>query len=406
MQYRIDSNDRRRMRAYARARHSNSHDGLGWGIAVLSLLWLMLLSGCDKKEASAPPPPPEVEVTDVQQKDVPIYNEWIAILDGYVNAQIQPQVTGYLMKQNYAEGTLVRKGDVLFEIDPRPFQAALEQTKGQLAETQAQLSKTNLDVERDTPLAQQRAIPQAQLDNDIQANAAAKAMVAAAQAQVDQAELNLGFTKVRSLVDGIAGFAKGQIGDLVGPTTVLTTVSQVNPIKAYVSISEQQYLIAAAKIDSVLNRAKQNDQGTPRNLELILSDGSVYPRKGWIVTADRQVDVKTGTIRVAGAFDNPDNLLRPGQFGRVRTATRVEKDALLVPQRAVIETQGSYSVVVVGSDNKASIRPVKVGERLGQMWIITDGLKPGEQVIVEGVQKAREGTPVHPKRAATAQAGE
>jgi len=406
MQYRIDSNDRRRMRAYARARHSNSHDGLGWGIAVLSLLWLMLLSGCDKKEASAPPPPPEVEVTDVQQKDVPIYNEWIAILDGYVNAQIQPQVTGYLMKQNYAEGTLVRKGDVLFEIDPRPFQAALEQTKGQLAETQAQLSKTNLDVERDTPLAQQRAIPQAQLDNDIQANAAAKAMVAAAQAQVDQAELNLGFTKVRSLVDGIAGFAKGQIGDLVGPTTVLTTVSQVNPIKAYVSISEQQYLIAAAKIDSVLNRAKQDDQGTPRNLELILSDGSVYPRKGWIVTADRQVDVKTGTIRVAGAFDNPDNLLRPGQFGRVRTATRVEKDALLVPQRAVIETQGSYSVVVVGSDNKASIRPVKVGERVGQMWIITDGLKPGEQVIVEGVQKAREGTPVHPKRAATAQAGE
>lgn len=361
--------------------------------------------GCGHKETQAQATPPDVEVTDVVEKDVPIYGEWIAILDGYINAQIQPQVTGYLMKQNYSEGTVVHRGEVLFEIDPRPFAAAVEQAKGQLAQAEAQLGKTTLDVKRDTPLAQQSAIPQAQLDNDIQANKSAKAVVDAAEAQVQQAELNLGFTKVRSLVDGIAGLAKGQIGDLVGPTTVLTTVSQVNPIKAYVSISEQEYLRVAAKVNR-LAQGKHSDKYGQKNLELILSDGTTYANKGWIVLADRQVDVKTGTIRVACAFDNPEMILRPGQFGRVRASTTVAKNALLVPQRSVVETQGAYSVVVVGADNKAIVRPVKTGERVGQMWIITDGLKPGEQVIVEGIQKARPGVVVHPKQATAASAGE
>jgi len=382
-----------------------STTGMPPAVAVLGLLLLMPLFACGKKEVTVQAAPPEVEVIDVVQQDVPIYGEWIATLDGFVNAQIQPQVTGYLMKQNYKEGSVVHQGEVLFEIDPRPFQAALEQTKGQLAQTQADLARTDLDVARDTPLAKERAIPQAQLDNDIQANASAKAVVAAAKAQVDQAELNVGFTKVRSLVDGIAGLAKGQIGDLVGPTTVLTTVSQVNPIKAYVSISEQEYMKAAARINAA-SQGKRVETPHKKNLELLLSDGSVYPAKGWLVLADRQVDVKTGTIRVAGAFDNPDGFLRPGQFGRVRVVTGIQKGALLVPQRAVVETQGSYSVVVVGADSKASIRPVKAGERVGQMWIINEGVKPGEQVIVEGIQKAREGTPVQPRLAsATGQKG-
>ena len=374
-------------------------------LAILGLLLMAAALGCSNKETQAAAPPPEVEVTDVVQQDVPIYGEWIAILDGYVNAQIQPQVTGYLMKQNYVEGTVVHRGDVLFEIDPRPFEAALSQTKGQLAEAQAQLGKTTLDVQRDTPLAAQSAIPKAQLDNDIQANESAKAVVDAAKAQVEQAELNLGFTKVRSLVDGIAGLAKGQIGDLVGPTSQLTTVSQVDPIKAYVSISEQEYLRAASRLNAIA-QGKASDRVGQKSLELILSDGSTYPTKGWFVLADRQVDLKTGTIRVAGAFDNPSLVLRPGQFGRVRLVTGVEKQALLVPQRSVVETQGAYSVVVVGPENKASIRPVKTGERVGQMWIITDGIKPGEQVIVEGIQKAKEGAVVNPKQTAASNAGE
>lgn len=366
----------------------------GLRIALAIFLSGTLVS-CGKEKVTAAAPVPEVEVTPVLQQDVPVYTECISTLDGYVNAQIQPQVSGYLLRQNYSEGTVVNKGDTLFEIDPRPFQAALEQVKGQLAQAQAQLGKTKLDVERDTPLAKESAIPQAQLDNDIQAHQAAEAVVTAAKAQVDQAQLNLGFTKVRSLITGVAGLAKAQIGDLVGPASVLTTVSQVQPIKAYFAISEQQYLNFARKINEVSER-KRGVTGA-KILELVLSDGSVYPRKGWVVLADRQVDVKTGTIRLAGAFDNPGDILRPGMFGRIRAVTGTAKAALLVPQRSVIETQGSYSVVVVGSDNKASIRPVKTGERVGQMWIITEGLRPGEQVIAEGTQKAKEGMPVVPK---------
>ena len=356
---------------------------------------LLSLTGCATNTEAAPPPPPEVEVVPVQQKDVPIYGEWVATLDGYVNADIRPQVTGYLMKQNYREGMVIHKGDVMFEIDPRPFQAALEQAKGQQAQSEAQRGKTELDVQRDTPLAKQSAIPQTQLDNDIQANAAAAAVVSGSKAQVEQARLNLEFTKVRSLVHGIAGLAKGQIGDLVGPTSVLTTVSQVEPIKVYFSVSEQEYLPFAARISEIVNGKRA--LGTKKNLELILADGSVYPHKGSILIADRQVDAKTGTIRFAAAFENPSGVLRPGQFARVRLPTSVAKGALLVPQRSVIETQGSYQVAVVTPDNKASLRPVKVGERVGDMWIIQSGVEPTERVIVEGFQKVREGAPVAPK---------
>jgi RND family efflux transporter MFP subunit len=363
-------------------------------VALVLLLPLPVVT-CGKEKTHVEAPPPEVEVAPVVQEDIPLYTECIATLDGYVNAQIQPQVTGYLLKQDYLEGTVVHKGDALFEIDPRPFEASLAQTQGQLAEAEAQLGKTKLDVARDTPLAKQHAIPQAQLDNDIQANAAAEALVAAAKAQVDQAHLSLSFTHVRSLIDGVAGLAKGQIGDLVGPTTVLTTVSQVQPIKAYFAISEPEYLKFANRISAITAGRRESGQ---KNLQLSLSDGTVYPRKGWIVLADRQVDERTGTIRIAGAFENPGDILRPGMFGRVRAATGVARGALLVPQRSVVETQGSYTVVVVGPDNRASIRPVKTGERVGELWIITEGLRPGEKVIAEGVQKAREGALVRPKQ--------
>jgi membrane fusion protein (multidrug efflux system) len=363
-------------------------------LIVGALILAVLQTGCEKKNVHAETPVPDVQVAPVVQQDVPLYTECISTLDGYVNAQIQPQVTGYLLKQNYSEGKVARKGEVLFEIDPRPFEAAVAQNEGQVAQAQAQLGKTKLDVERDTPLAKQSAIPQAQLDNDIQANAAAEAQVTAAEAQLEQARLNLNFTKVRSLVDGVAGLAKAQIGDLVGPTTVLTTVSQVQPIKAYFAISEQEYLRFASRISAVTEGRRQESR--EKILELTLSDGSVYPRKGWVVLADRQVDVKTGTIRMAGAFDNPGSVLRPGMFGRIRAVTGVARSALLVPQRAVVETQGSYSVVVVGSGNKANIRPVRTGVRVGQLWVITQGVQSGEQVISEGIQKVKEGMTVRP----------
>jgi RND family efflux transporter MFP subunit len=387
---------------------SRQHSGLRFsGLckkAFILTAVLTLATGCGKKQVVSAGGPPEVEVAAVVQQDVPLYTECISTLDGYVNAQIQPQVTGYLMKQNYTEGTIVHEGQVLFEIDPRPFDAALQQAKGQLAQAEAQLGKTRLDVARDTPLAKESAIPQAQLDNDIQANEAAQAMVSAAKAQVEQAQLNLDFTKVRSLVNGIAGLAKGQIGDLVGPTTILTTVSQIEPIKAYFAISEQEYLKLADRISAVAQGRRRADER--KILELVLSDGTVYSHKGWVVLADRQVDVKTGTIRLAGAFDNPGGILRPGMFGRVRAVTGIAKAALLVPQRSVVEAQGSYSVVVVDSNNQASIRPVKMGERVGQMWVITDGIKPGEQVIAEGMQKAKEGSTVRTKQFNSAGQGE
>lgn len=342
--------------------------------------------------AAPPPPPPEVRVTTVTPERVPLSTEWIATLDGYVNAQIRPQVSGYLVKRNYEEGAGVRKGQVLFEIDRRPFEAALAQARGLLGEAQAQLGKTARDVERDKPLAAKRAIPQSQLDNDVQANLAAQAAVTTAQAAVDTAELNLGFTSVRSLVDGVAAIATAQIGDLVSPTTLLTTVSQVDPIRAYFPLSERDYLQMADRINGARQSKAPWERGT---LTLILADGTEYPRKGWFIAADREIDPKTGTIRISAGFPNPGHTLRPGEYGRVRAETRELTAALLVPQRAVIERQGSSQVRVVGAGDKVTTRTVTTGVRVGSRWVVEQGLAPGDRVVVEG-PPTPDGTVVRP----------
>jgi len=325
------------------------------------------------------------------QQDTPIYSEWVATLDGYVNAQIQPRVAGYIIRQNYKEGSVVKKGDVLFEIDPRPFKAALDQAKAELAQAEAQLGKASLDVQRDTPLAQARAIAQGQLDTEIQAKLGAQATVLAAKANVEQAELNVEFTKVTSLVTGIAGIALVQIGGLVGPSSVLTSVSQVDPIKTYFTVSEQEFTDFHRRFPT---EKSVEEQRRRMPLQLLLADGTVYEHPGTIYFADREVNPATGAIRIAGVFANPNNLLRPGGYGRVRASAKTQAGALLVPQRAVIELQGSQQVAVVGSDNKVSIRPVTVGERVGKLWIVTEGLKAGERVVVEGLMKVRDGVPV------------
>ena len=368
------------------------------GLALLPAA-VLLGAGCRNPNAAPAIPSPEVEVASVVQRDVPIYSEWVATLDGYVNSQIQPQVTGYVIRQTYKEGSFVRKGDTLFQIDPRPFQAVLDQTSAQLAQAQAQLGKTEMDVDRDTPLAKERAIAQSQLDNDVQANKAAKAAVKAAEAQVEQAQLNLDFTNVKSLIDGIAGIAQVQIGNLVNPTTVLTSVSQTNPIKAYFSISEQEYLHYAERINAETQKEVPTD-GPP--FDLILADGSVYPYRGTGLLTNRQVDIATGSIQAVCSFSNPRNLLRPGQFGKLRAAPEVRHNALLVAQKAVNELQGTYQVAVVGSDNKVSLRAVNVGDRVGPMWIVESGVKPGELVIVEGLQRVQNGSTVTIKQTALA----
>jgi len=368
---------------------------------------VLALIGCQKSQQPTTPPP-DVEVVAVLQRDVPITKEWIGTLDGLVNAQIRPQVTGYLLRQNYKDGSFVKKGELLFEIDPRTFRAALDQAKGQLANAEQQLAqaeanqvKAQLDVNRYVPLAKEQAVTQQDLDNAVQANLAAqaqvraaKAQIDAAKAQVDAAQLNLGFTKVVSLIDGIAGIAQAQIGDLVGPTSLLTTVSTVDPIKVYFPVSERGYLDYVKENPDAAKRAAQETQLA---LQLILADGTLYAHKGRFSLADREVDVKTGTLRLQGLFPNPGNILRPGQYARVRAITTTRKDALLVPQRAVTELQGSYQVAVVGNDNKVIIRPVKVGERAGTEWIIEEGLKPGEKVIAEGIQRVKAGMTVSPK---------
>ena len=351
--------------------------------------------GCGSPKAAPPIPSPEVEVASVIQKDVPIFSEWVATLDGYANAQIQPQVTGYVIRQMYKEGSFVRKGQTLFQIDPRPLQALLDQADAQLAQAEAQLGKTQMDVDRDTPLAKERAIAQSQLDNDVQANRAAKAAVKAAQAQVEQAKLNLEFTDVKSLLDGVAGIAQVQIGNLVNPTTVLTSVSQLDPIKAYFSISEQEYIHFADRIN-IQTQKEIPSNGPP--FELILADGSVYPHKGIGLLTNRQVDVTTGSIQIICSFPNPQNFLRPGQFGRLRAAPDTRRGALLVPQKAVTELQGNYQLAIVGADNKVSIRAVRVSNRVGPLWIIESGVKPGELVVVEGLQKIQNGATVKIKQ--------
>jgi membrane fusion protein (multidrug efflux system) len=370
------------------------------------MLAAVFLPGCGNKEQAALPPP-DVEAAEVVQRDVPITKDWVATLDGSVNAQIHAQVTGYLLKQSYANGAFVRRGAPLFQIDPRPFQAAVDQAKanvaqaeGNLQRTQALLGKTEMDVARYTPLAKESAISQQELDDAVQSNLAAKAQVESAKAAIEAAraavataQLNLGFTTIVSPINGVAGIATAQVGDLIGPQSgTLTTVSTVDPILANFSASEQEYLATMR-----LTRGRKDEIERRLDFELTLADGSTYPHKGRIYAINRQVDVRTGAVLVQAQFPNPGNVLRPGGFGRISTVTRIQQGALLVPQSAVNELQDGYLIAVVGSDNKVSLRPVKMGAKAGTMWIVSEGLKPGERVVAEGVQKVRDGTVVNPK---------
>src|SRR5712664_3873697 len=351
----------------------------------------------------------DVEVVQVEQKDVPIFGEWIGTLDGFTNADVRAQVTGYLLRQGYQEGAFVRKGQLLFEIDPRPFQAALDQAEGQLAQAKAMLAnaqavqgRTELDVNRYAPLAKEQAASQQDLDNAVQNNMAAKATVATALAQIKTAEaavetakINVDFTRLIAPIDGIAGQAQLQVGALANPSSgPVTSVSTVDPIKVYFTVSEREYLDWNRRFPTEATREAANKRV---RLELILADGSSYGHEGTIYFADRQVNQSTGAIRIAGLFPNPGNILRPGGYGKVRTAVRVQQDALLVPQRAVSELQGGYQVAAVDGENKVNIRTIKVGDRVGTEWIVAEGLKPGERVVVEGVQKVRPGMQVNPK---------
>lgn len=431
---------------------------------ILLCVIVILVVGGAKKPVQAAPQPLQVEVIQVEQKDTPLYSEWIGTTDGMVNADVRAQVSGYLLRKDYTEGSFVRQGQLLFEIDPRPLEAALGQAQGNLAQAQGQLGQSNaqleqaqanlaqgnsqllqaqanlsqseanqrkaqLDVDKYTPLFAQKAVTQQDLDNAVQANLAtiaqvkasqagvetakaqvkaftaavgtAKAAIAMAQAQVQSlqaavktAELNLGFTKISSPIDGIVGIAQAQVGDLVNPTSgILTTVSKVDPLRVYFNVSEQEYM-SFAKRDLI--DARRGGSVGHLELELVLADGTPYPQKGEFFVADRQVDQQTGAIRIAGIFPNPGNTLRPGQYARVRAATSTQTGAILVPQRAVTELQGTYRVAVVGSDNKVSIIPVTLGPQVGSMWIIQDGLKAGETVVALGTQKVTPGMTVKP----------
>jgi RND family efflux transporter MFP subunit len=406
---------------------------------ILTLLAAVLFlgaAGCSHSTAGAAPQLLEVRVVQAAQKDVPIYKEWIGTLDGLVNADIKAEVSGYLIEQAYTEGSFVKKGQLLFQIDPRPFQAVLDQAQGQLAQSQGQLAqahaqltqteaqvavaeanqrRTQLDVDKYTPLAQQQAITQQDLDNATQYNMAAKAQVQAARAQVETAraqitateaavqsakaavetaQINLGFTHLTSPIDGIPGIAQLQVGALVSPASpAITTVSTLDPIKVYFTVSEQEYLDFSRRFPTPELRQADLRQ---LNLELILADGTTYPQTGKFDFTDRQVDVRTGAIRIAGLFPNPGNTLRPGQYGRVRRA-RVQPAALLIPQEAVMELQGTRLVAVVGSGNKVNVRPVQLGDTVGHDWIVLRGVNPGERVVVEGLQKVRQGMEVDPK---------
>lgn len=365
-------------------------------INLVAAVLLVSALGCSsgKVRAAAPPPPPVVEVAPVIQKNVPLQGQWVGTLEGYVNAQIQPQVSGYLIRQDYHEGALVRKNQLLFEIDPRPFQAVLDQAKGQLAQAEALMANAELNVNRDIPEAGAHAIPQSQLDTDTQALRAAKASVKADQATVEQAAINLGYTRVTSLIDGIAGINTVQVGNLVGPSTVLTAVSQVSPIKVYFPISEQEYLRMAdgggpGSVDFITHASR-----IP--LQLTLADGSAYPHPGRIIFADRQVNTQTGTIQIVGEFPNSRNLLRPGQYALIQASTGNIEGALLVPQSAVNQQQGTYQVTTVSADNRAQLRTVQVGPTVGTLWVITSGLKPGERVVAVGAEKVKDGQLVNP----------
>lgn len=364
-----------------------------------------LLAGCDKDASAAStgvPPAMKVMVAKAQRTDVPVTGEWVGTLDGYVNAQIQPQANGYLIRQDYREGSQVQQGQVLFEIDPRPFEAALEQAQGQLGQAQAQLALAEINVKRDTPLADARAIARSQLDNEIQQQAQAQAAVKTAEAAVATANLNLGFTKVRSLITGVAGQATTQVGNLVSTQSILTSVSQLDPIKVYFSISDSEYLALTKRAGIDGGDLLHGASKIP--LTLTLSNGEVYPHKGRVVFVDRQVNSQTGAIRIAASFPNPGNILRPGQFGRVRAETEMLHNAILVPQVAVTEFQGQEQVYTVAANNKVHVNNVKLGPQYGDSWVIEDGIPAGSLVVVDNLQKLREGAPINPQTSQT-QAG-
>jgi RND family efflux transporter MFP subunit len=382
----------------------------GGGVVAVTMIGLIVAAIRPTKHAQAATTiVPEVEVVQVQQQDVPIVHEWIGTFDGLVNADVRAQVTGYLLKQGYREGAFVKKGQLLFQIDPRPFQAVLDQAEGQLAQAKAQLAnaeavqgRTELDVKRYTPLAREQAAPQQDLDNAVQNNLAAiasvetaKAQIMTSQAAVETARINLEFTRLVAPIDGIAGQAQLQVGALAGPGSgAVTSVSTVDPIKVYFTVGEPQYLAFRKRFPT--EASTRADEKTLR-IELVLADGSMYPHLGSFDFADRQVDVSTGAIRIAALFPNTNNILRPGGYAKVRVVIDTQHDALLVPQRAVSELQGSYQVAVVDSENKIEVRPVTVGVQTDNRWVISDGLKPGDMVVVEGTQKVRPGMHVNPK---------
>jgi membrane fusion protein (multidrug efflux system) len=366
-------------------------------VGVLSVALL----GCGKREAGSAPAPPEVLVAEVVQKDVPIYREWVGTTAGYVDAQIRARVQGYLLSRHYTEGSIVKAGALLFQIDARPYQAALDQAMGELGRAEAAYKKTQLDVARNTPLAKEGAISQKELDDSVQANDANRASVVAARANADKAKLNLDWTRVTSLIDGVAGISTAQIGDLITESTVMTTISKVDPLKVLFPISEQEYLGLAQAVQRLQKATADPEADRARHgkLELILANGNVFPHPGKVALADRQVDVKTGTITIVSYFPNPGSILRPGQFAKVRAAIETRRGALLIPQRAVQELQGQYQVAVVGDDNKVAFRTVKTGARVASLWLISEGLKPGEKVVVEGLLKVKDGVVVSPKSA-------
>ena len=378
--------------------------GTRWQILCLIVPTLVTLTGCIRTQAAPPPPRIEVTVANVEQRDVPVYGQWIGTLEGLVNADVKAQVTGYLLTRAYKEGSFVKKGQVLFQIDPKSFQAALDQAKGQLAQARAQLvnaeaneRKSQLDVERYGPLAKAQAASQQDLDNATQTNLAnqatvetAKASIQAAEAAVETARINLSFTRIVSPIDGIAGVAKAQVGDLVTTTSgTLTTVSTIDPIRDYFAVSEQEYL--------ALRNQFAGSADAHWTLQLILADGRTHPHEGEFYFVDREVNRSTGAIQVAALFPNPGNVLRPGQYGKVRGLVQMQRSARVIPQAAVIEQQGSYQVDVVDDDGRVAIRAVKVGSRMGTLWVIEDGLKPGERVVVEGQDKVRAGMTVQAK---------
>jgi len=377
--------------------------------AVISFIFLSifilgttLITGCEKNASAASagaPPAMKVSVVKAKQTDVPVTGEWVGTLDGYVNAQIQPQASGYLIRQDYTEGSQVHQGQVLFEIDPRPFQAALDQAQGQLGQAQAQLGLAQINVKRDTPLADARAIARSQLDNEIQQQAQAQAAVKTAEAAVATANLNLGFTKVRSLITGVAGQATTQVGNLVSTQSTLTSVSQLDPIKVYFSISDGEYLALTKRVGAGSSDLLHGSSRIP--LTLTLSDGTVYPHQGRVVFVDRQLNSQTGAIRIAASFPNPGNILRPGQFGRVKAETETLHAAILIPQVAVTEFQGQEQVYTVAANNTVHVNNVKLGPQYGDNWVIEGGLPADSLVIVDNLQKLREGAPVNPQTSQT-----